>query len=37
LIATATRPRLALDRWFLWLVLMLPLAWMTWQYGAETV
>jgi len=37
LIATPTRPRLALDRWFLWLVLMLPLAWMTWQYGAETV
>jgi len=32
-----TRPALALDRWLLWLVLTLPLAWMTWQYGAETV
>jgi sulfoxide reductase heme-binding subunit YedZ len=35
--ATATRPALAMDRWLLWLVLMLPLAWMTWQYGAEIV
>lgn len=32
-----TRPVLAMDRWSLWLVLMLPLAWMTWQYGTETV
>jgi sulfoxide reductase heme-binding subunit YedZ len=37
LVATVTRPGLALDRWLLWLVLLLPLAWMTWQYGAETV
>jgi sulfoxide reductase heme-binding subunit YedZ len=37
LIATVTRPGLAPDRWLLWLVLMLPLAWMTWQYSAETV
>lgn len=37
LVATVTRPGLALDRWLLWLVLMLPLAWMTWRYGAETV
>jgi sulfoxide reductase heme-binding subunit YedZ len=37
LIATATRPGLALDRWFLWLVLLLPLALMTWRYGAATV
>jgi len=26
-----------MDRWLLWLVLMLPLVWMTWQYGVETV
>lgn len=26
-----------MDRWLLWLVLILPLAWMTWRYGAETV
>ena len=26
-----------MDRWLLWLVLMLPLVWMTWQYSAETV
>ena len=32
-----TRPALAPDRWLLWLVLMLPLALMTWRYGAETV
>ena len=32
-----TRSGLATDRWLLWLVLMLPLAWMTWQYGAERV
>ncbi len=32
-----TRPGLAMDRWLLWLVLMLPLAWMTWQYGGERV
>lgn len=37
LVATVTRPGLALDRWLLWLVLLLPLAWMTWQYGAEVV
>jgi len=37
LAATATRPALALDRWLLWLVLMLPLAWMTWRYAAESV
>ena len=37
MIATVTRPGLALDRWLLWLVLILPLVWMTWRYGAETV
>ena len=26
-----------MDRWLLWLVLLLPLAWMTWQYGMEAV
>lgn len=31
------RPGLALDRWLLWLVLALPLLWMTWQYAAESV
>ena len=35
--AIATQSRLALDRWFLWLMLMLPLVWMTWQYGTETI
>ena len=35
--ATVTRPALAPDRWLLWLVLMLPLAWMTWRYAAESV
>lgn len=35
--AIATQPRLATDRWLLWLVLMLPLAWMTWQYGTAAV
>ena len=35
--ATGTRPALAADRWLLWLVLMLPLAWMTWRYGAESI
>jgi sulfoxide reductase heme-binding subunit YedZ len=37
LAATVTRPALALDRWLLWLALMLPLAWMTWRYGAESI
>ena len=32
-----TRTSPAPDRWLLWLVLMLPLGWMTWQYVAETV
>ena len=32
-----TRTGLVLDRWLLWLVLVLPLAWMTWRYAAETV
>ena len=35
--AIATRPRLATDRWLLWLLLTLPLVWMTWQYGTKTV
>ena len=35
--AIATQPRLALDRWLLWLVLTLPLAWMTWQYAAAAI
>ena len=26
-----------MDRWVMWLVLMLPLAWMSWQYGKETI
>jgi sulfoxide reductase heme-binding subunit YedZ len=37
LTASVTRPEPATDRWLLWVVLMLPLAWMTWQYSAETV
>jgi sulfoxide reductase heme-binding subunit YedZ len=37
LTTTATRPGLATDRWLLWVVLTLPLAWMTWQYSAEVV
>jgi methionine sulfoxide reductase heme-binding subunit len=37
-VATAIAARrLAADRWLLWLVLVLPLAWMTWQYGAEAI
>ena len=34
---TATQPGLAMDRWLVWLVLMLPLVWMTWQYSNETI
>jgi sulfoxide reductase heme-binding subunit YedZ len=37
LVATVTRPGPAPDRWLLWLALMLPLAWMTWRYAAESM
>ncbi len=37
MVATVTRPGPAPDRWLLWLALMLPLAWMTWRYAAESM
>lgn len=37
MVATVARPGPAPDRWLLWLALMLPLAWMTWRYAAESM
>ncbi len=28
---------IAVDRWLLWLVLLLPLVWLTWRYRTETI